>query len=740
MSDAIQDAKRLWSAIAGTSRPREKACSVRFKQGQRGTDAVVDCSGCPSGSSMSDAACRHGIMRALSGKAWVDRLLLQKNIVREYGGDSIKAIVSMVSFCDDAKLQASSLTTYGCGRCDIQRKEAVSRVLEGTMADPQRAPDLIASLSLRPGRGAPECRLCMERYASFIDDMATICRRVNTASISPYVMPRFSTSRIMPEPPANSIFLRSYEVERDDFSPPLHVSLYELPESLERLYFVVPWEYAMEEEDISLLVSARQRLLSQRPDATEFMDPANIRPFFIRSGKESIAISASSMGIRLGTARLERLTMALVKYTCGLGILEDILDDPHIQDTYVNAPVGLNALHVVVDGEECASNVYLSESDVESMISRLRAISGRPFSEASPVLDMDLGEFHTRVSVIGNPLSRGLAYAFRRHKRTPWTLPQLIHNGMLSPYAAGLLSLLADGQSSLLVTGSRGAGKTSLLSALMLEIPQSYRILVIEDTPELPVEDMQRYGWKAQAMGTRASVSGSEAEFQASDVLRAALRLGESALVIGEVRGAEAKSLYEAMRIGASGNSVMGTIHGASCRDVFDRVVHDIGVPAASFRATDAVVVCSTVRSGGGISRDRRVIQLAEVSKGQWDDGDGAFNDLLTYDMAAGSLTCTDRIDTGRSEALQAVAKKWGLSIEEACREVEARAAVRKHISDAGTLLPQVMEVGAYARSMNLFRVICEKSRSEHGTVDYGEALASWIAWFDEKLGGHRGL
>ena len=740
MSDAIDNVKNVWNTLTGARAPVEKACLVRFKQGQRGTDAVIDCYGCPGASSMADAACRRGIMRALSGKAWVDRLLLQKNIVREYSGSSIKAILSMVSFCDDARLQASSGLAYGCGRCDAQRKEAILQALENAMADPQSASDIIASLSLRPGRGAPECRPCMERYASFIDDLATVGRRVDGASISPYVMPRFSSSRIMPEPPASSVFLRSYEVERDEFSPPLHVSIYELPESLERLYFVVPWEYAMEEEDISLLVNARQRLLSQRPDATEFMDPANIRPFFIRSGKESIALSASSRGLRLGTARLERLTMALVKYTCGLGILEDILDDPHIQDTYVNAPVGLNALHVVVDGEECASNVYLSESDVESMISRLRAISGRPFSEASPVLDMDLGEFHTRVSVIGNPLSRGLAYAFRRHKKTPWTLPQLIHNDMLSPYAAGLLSLLADGQSSLLVTGSRGAGKTSLLSALMLEIPQSYRILVIEDTPELPVEDMQRYGWKAQAMGTRSSVSGSEAEFQASDVLRAALRLGESALVIGEVRGAEAKSLYEAMRIGASGNSVMGTIHGASCRDVFDRVVHDIGVPAASFRATDAVVVCSTVRAGGGISRNRRVVQLAEVSKGQWDDGDGAFNDLLTYDVAAGSLVTTDRIDTGRSEALQAIAKKWGLSIEEACREVDARAAVRKHISDAGTLRPQVMEVEAYARSMNVFRVMCEKSRNEHGTVDYGEALASWKAWFDEKLGGHRGL
>ena len=109
-------------------------------------------------------------------------------------------------------------------------------------------------------------------------------------------------------------------------------------------------------------------------------------------------------------------------------------------------------------------------------------------------------------------------------------------------------------------------------------------------------------------------------------------------------------------------------------------------------------------------------MQLAEVSKGQWDDGDGAFNDLLTYDMAAGSLATTDRIDTGRSEALQAIAKKWGLSIKADMqgdgspgRGEEAH--IRRRRSTA-----QVMEVAAYARCMNVYRVICEKGRSEHGS------------------------
>ncbi|AFC99135.1 putative type II secretion system protein E [Methanocella conradii HZ254] len=716
---ALRDA--LLTLTGAREGGKELTCPLKFKQGRHGTDAVVDCARCAERSSLSDPACRLRLVRSLSGKAWMDRLILERNIVREYGGSGLTSLLGLVSFYDDMKLQSSTLQAYGCGRCSGERRKSVMRAAEASIASPQEAWRMAASIQIMHGKEAQECRPCIERYASFRNDLARICARVKCVDARPYVRPRFSTSRIMAEPPDGAIFLRSYEISGDRLAPAIHVTIYEMADSLERLYFMMPWEYSMEEEDISLIVEARQRLLSKRPETMEFMDASNMRPLFARYGKEAISNTAAAKGLRLEPGRLEMLASVLVKYTCGLGILEDVLRDPHIEDAYVNAPVGFNPLHVVVDGEECTSNIFLSEADVESTISRLRAISGRPFSEANPVLDMDLGEFHTRVSAIGNPLSRGLAYAFRRHKTTPWTLPQLVSKKMLTPYAAGLLSLMVDGQSSILVTGTRGAGKTSLLGALMLEIPQSCRILVIEDTPELPVEDMQRCGWKVQGMGTRAPISGSEAEFQASDVLRAALRLGESALIMGEVRGAEARSLYEAMRVGASGNAVMGTIHGSSCMDVYDRVVHDIGVPPASFKATDAVVVCSTVRRSGGQARERRVIQVAEVSRSRWEDAGGAFDDLLVYDASADFLAPADRIDTGRSEALQKIAKKWGVPIKTLNDEVEARSLFMAQVAGK----PWAMEAEAYARCVNAYRAIRENGRREGGP--YFKEWADWL-------------
>jgi archaeal flagellar protein FlaI len=315
-------------------------------------------------------------------------------------------------------------------------------------------------------------------------------------ALTPCIMPRFSRSRVLERPAAGCVFIRSYEVEPEGVCPVMRVALYRLPGSPEKLYFAMPWEYTMDPEDLSLVVEARDRLLRRRPVDEEIPGPSGTRAYFARHAKSALLGAAQARDIQLEIGRLDRLATTFVKYTSDMGIMEDVLADSHIQDAYVNAPVGATPLHVVVDGEECTSNLYLSESDVESLISRLRAISGGPFSEASPVLDVDLEQFRTRVSAIGSPLSRGLAYAFSRHKKTPWTLPQLVGRKMLSPHAAGLLSLLVDGHASLLITGMRGAGKTSLLGALMLEIPQSYRILAIEDTPELPLEAMQQYGWK----------------------------------------------------------------------------------------------------------------------------------------------------------------------------------------------------------------------------------------------------
>jgi len=453
------------------------------------------------------------------------------------------------------------------------------------------------------------------------------------SGIKPHVRPPFSSSRVYADAPENTEFLECYDIDSRE-GRKLEVSIYRYVDRPEKLYMVRPPEYNLREEDLRLLEKVRMRMIRHRPKDLAFTDPAVAREYFRRMAKTLLEEELLASGEACSPDELESYADLLARYTNGLGIVEDLLSDERITDVYINAPADKNPVHVVLEGEECVSNVFLSQDDLDALVSRFRIISGRPFGEAIPVLELNLEAFGVRVSVIGDPLSAsGLAYAFRKHSLSPWTLPKLINTGSVSPYAAGLLSFLMDGQASVLVAGEVGAGKTSLLSAMLLEIPQKYRILTIEDTHELPIEKLQSLGWKVQGMSSQSSVLKSGAEMSPETALRAALRLGNSALVLGEVRGEEVRVLYEAMQVGKAGNSVIGTIHGSSTENVYERIVHTLGVPPASFKATDAVIICSGIRLEGSMKKLKRVSRIAETTSAVIENPEPSdiFTDIMNH-------------------------------------------------------------------------------------------------------------
>jgi type IV secretory pathway ATPase VirB11/archaellum biosynthesis ATPase len=373
---------------------------------------------------------------------------------------------------------------------------------------------------------------------------------------------------------------------------------------------------------------------------------------------------------------------------------------------------------------------------MDSLVSKLRAASGRPFSEADPVLDMNLAG--VRLAVVGPPLSpSGVALAIRRHKPTPWTLPQFIATGFLTPSAAGLLSLLVDANASILITGSRGAGKTSLLGSLMLELPPKYRILTIEDTFELPVEYLRRLGFKVQSLRVQSAVSSSDVELRPEDALRAALRLGESVLVVGEVRGGEARTLYEAMRVGMAGNSVMGTIHGATAQDVFERVVHDLGIHPSSFKATDVIAVAAPIRVRGGLGRVRRLVQITEVRKGWRKDpaAEGGFVDLFTRDYSRDEIEPTSTFL--ESELMGRLARKWAVTRTDLLRNLELRADIYRTLVRSAKKLGRqgLLEAEFVVRSNLVWRGFFERELSGR-RVSYQRVYRRWLEWFENHARG----
>jgi len=558
--------------------------------------------------------------------------------------------------------------------------------------------------------------------------------------------------------------LHSYRVEDPGPSPQdgCRVELIRLPNATSTFYRIIPDSYHLSDHETILIENARKRLMDDSPSQISLSRMDQTRHFVRRRAREIIEDIADRHGYLRITdhftreARKERIALLariLARYTTGLGLMEYLLMDDNIEDVYVDAPASKNPIHLTFSTrhltaavaaevhDKCLTNIILGEGDADSLLSRFRYESGRPFSEANPILESDLLEFRTRVTVIGFPLSpSGVAMALRRHGSETWTLQKLIERRSMNPLTAGLISFLINGRSTMLVAGSRGAGKSSMLSAVMLEFPQSQRILTIEDTLELPIQEMQSLGYKVQAMFVAGSVGEGGSQMTADDALRVSLRLGESAIVMGEVRGEEARTLYEAMRAGTAGSSVLGTFHADSAQSVLERVTSDMGISAVSFQATDIVIVAGLSQPLGQQKQLRRTVQVAEVIKKPSSSPnelvETGFNDLLLYDPVRDELVPTpilwDPVSrTGRSELIQRIAEQQSVKYEDAMRNIGVRALIRKVLTEgAGMSARPLCGAEWLVQANNSFWGIASKLVEEQGSLNHTELIQRWLNWF----------
>ena len=185
----------------------------------------------------------------------------------------------------------------------------------------------------------------------------------------------------------------------------------------------------------------------------------------------------------------------------------------------------------------------------------------------------------------------------------------------------------------------------------------------IEDTIELPSRQMRDLGYKVQNLLIDDRMDGS-ARTRSEDALRVSLRLGESAIVLGEVRGDEVSTLYQSMRTGRAGSSIMGTMHGDSAKSIYERVVHDMGIAPEAFMATDFIVTMGTSKERGSVNEVRRISEL--VSTG---DRPGRFVDVTGPDI-------------GKSPAVRRIASSTGMSVDDMIEEISIRADMRQFLAE----------------------------------------------------------
>ncbi len=559
--------------------------------------------------------------------------------------------------------------------------------------------------------------------------------------LHPLTRPDFMYTKLNSEFPENGELLESYS-----FGPEkekVEVNIFGFEDSIKNVYHVTPPEMRLGEEEYELLDDAKRILSEHKPSREEFVDPERMREVFFNIGKDLLQDLAKHKELRMSEKKTEILARALLRYTIGFGLIEILLTDPKIQDVNINSPNGNLPIFIVhQDYGDCDTNVYPTPAEVDSWATKLRLLSGRPLDEANPILDTEIttANFTARVSAVTAPLDPfGMGFSFRRHRDHPWTFPLYIQPKirMMNSLAAGLLSFLIDGNVSLLIAGTRSSGKSSFLGSVLVEIMRRYRIITIEDTLELPNHSLRKLGYNVESLKVGSALSiqkGSEVD--ASIGIRSTLRLGDSALFVGEVRSKEAISLYEAMRVGAAANVVAGTIHAASPYGVYDRVVNDIGVPKTSFKATDIIVITNPVRSASGIKKLKRVLRITEIRK-EWENdplAEAAFVDLMVYNPKTDELEVTKDLMNGNSDILKRIAGSipdfagdWNAVWENILLRGDCKQAIVDASVEAEN--PDMLEAEFVIRANDKFHLLSDQVKQETGTLDPKRIFFLYKEW-----------
>ncbi len=305
----------------------------------------------------------------------------------------------------------------------------------------------------------------------------------------------------------------------------------------------------------------------------------------------------------------EKLISEVEHETFGLGPIEPLMQDPTVSDILVNGP---REVYVERRGKlERTRVMFRDNTHLLQVIERIVSAVGRRVDESSPMVDARLAD-GSRVNAIIPPLALdGPALSIRRFAVDPFRVSDLIEFGTLTPALAEVLRAAVQTRLNILVSGGTGAGKTTLLNVLSNFIPNSDRIVTIEDSAELQLQQEH-----VVRLETRpANIEGAGAVAQ-RDLLRNALRMRPDRIVVGEVRGAEVLDMLQAMNTGHDGS--LSTVHANSSRDALSRVetmmlMSGISLPVRAMRdyiasALDMIVQVARLSDG-----TRKVVRVTEI-------------------------------------------------------------------------------------------------------------------------------
>lgn len=294
----------------------------------------------------------------------------------------------------------------------------------------------------------------------------------------------------------------------------------------------------------------------------------------------------------------------------GFGLLDSIMKDDNITEVMIN---GADDIFIEKSGRlKKLDERFESEERLVDIIRKIVGQAGREVSEANPIVDTRLPN-GSRVNVVMPPISlKGPIVTIRKFSKNPMTVEKLLEYGSVTQEAAAFLKLLVRAKYNIFICGGTGSGKTTFLNAVTNFIPKDERIITIEDSAELQIAGIDNL----VSLETRNANTAGVGKITIQDLIKSALRMRPERIVVGEVRGAEALDMLQAMNTGHDGS--LSTGHANSNKDMLSRLETMVlqgaeGLPLQAVRqqiasALDILIHLSRLRD-----KSRRTMEISEV-------------------------------------------------------------------------------------------------------------------------------
>lgn len=303
--------------------------------------------------------------------------------------------------------------------------------------------------------------------------------------------------------------------------------------------------------------------------------------------------------------RLEREIFSSIRK---LDILQGLLDDPDVTEIMIN---GVDPIYVEKEGKLIKREERFEREKLEDVIQQIVAGCNRTVNEASPIVDARLDD-GSRVNVVLSPIAlNGPILTIRRFPRSPMKMDDLIRFGSITPELVEFLRKLVKAKYNIFISGGTGSGKTTFLNVLSEFIPCEERVITIEDSAELQIAGIDNL----VRLETRNSNVEGCSPISIRDLIKSALRMRPDRVIVGEVRGAEALDMLQAMNTGHDGS--LSTGHANSASDMLSRletmVLMGMDLPLTAIKKQIASGIDILIHLGRLRDRSRKLLQINEI-------------------------------------------------------------------------------------------------------------------------------